>query len=186
MSVFIWTQPEVSQLAGNSKCSVDCQGSSGLTAPSGLSTSGPLCLAESSLGAARATRDSGGPQAPCLYFLSLAFLCSLLGQRLRVKGNTEEYFPECPNSPHLLPPTLQRRLPSLSTDTLCPRTRIAAGCPWAASRENRWPCEGTKDCESALDVEGTSQTRTFKGLPSLHSATSVSGKETLFGSSTGD
>lgn len=144
---------------------------------------GPLCLAASPLGAAW---DPGDPQAPCLYFINLDFPCSLLEQRLRVEGNAEENFPEFPNSLPTPPLALRRRLPSLSTDAICPRARVGAGCPQAAGQENRWPCEGTKDCESTLDVEGTSQTRTFKGLPSLHSAICANGEETPLRSGTGD
>jgi len=93
-----------------------------------------------------------------------------------VERNTEENFSEFPNSLPSLSLALQWRLPSLSTGTVCLSTRVGAGCPWAASQENRWPCEGTKDSESALDLEGTSQIKTFKGLPSLHSAICVNGE----------
>lgn len=159
-------QPEASQTADNSESSVGYQGSSGWTAPRGSPTWGPLCLAPGPLGAAGAARDPEGPQAPCLYFLSLVFPCSPLEQSLRAEGNAEENFPEFPNSL----PSLPAGTDGISTDPICPRVRVGAGCPWAFGQENRWPCKGTKDYESTLDVQGTSQTRTFKGLPSLRSA----------------
>lgn len=139
---------------------------------------GPLSLAVGLLGAAQATREAQETLRLLIYAFS-AWLCPFYSpseQRLRVGGPQRRISLNFP----AVQAALAQHWHHMSEG------RVGAGCPWAAGQGNRWLYEGTKDCESTLDVEGTSQIRTFKGLPSLQPAIRFKGEDTPFGSSAGD
>lgn len=108
-------------------------------------------------------------QAHSLYFFILVFSPSLPEQRLRAEGSTEENSAEFLSSMPSLSLSLWWRL-HFAHHYSCMskgkgRSRLSPG----RQPGDQMAIQGTKDCESTLDVEGTSQTRTFKGLPSLNS-----------------
>lgn len=144
----------------------------------------PLPGHESS-GNSISNQEPWSPPGSLSIFIQPGFLPFPAGAQIESRRENRGEFPWISNSLPSLPLALQQQLPSLSTATICPRERVGGGCPRAAGQESRWPCEGTKDCESTLDAEGTSQTRTFKGLPSLHSAICVNGEEMPFGYGSG-
>lgn len=132
----------------------------------------PLSLAVGSSGSSTSNqRNSGDPQAPYLYFFTFLFLFFLV--RTEAERRISPSFP----AGQAVPAQHWHHMSREGQEQVC---------PWAAGQGNRWQHQCTKDCESTLNVEGTSQIKTFKGLPSLQSATSFKGEDTAFGRSTGD
>lgn len=160
--VFIWAQPGASQMAGNTESSADYQGTSGQTAPR---WSPPLNPAVCLLGAAQATRDTQ-ETLRLLICVCSAWFCPSFSPSEQSGGWTERRI-------SLDFPAVQAALSQQMS-----KGRLGAGCPWAAGQGNRWLHRATKDSESTPGVQGTSQIRTFKGLPSLQWAIGFKGEDT--------
>lgn len=156
-------------MAGNAKSSADYQ-----ETPGWSPTLPPLSLAVGSSGSSTSSqRNPRDPQAPYLYFF--LFLLLFFPVRAEAERRISLSFPA------------GQGVPAQCWHHMSREGQEQVG-PWAAGQGNRWLHQGTKDCESTLDVEGTSQIKTFNGLPSLQSATSFKGEDKPFGMewSTGD
>lgn len=102
-------------------------------------------------------------------FFILVFSPSLPEQRLRAEGSTEENSAEFLSSMPSLSLSLWWRLPFAHRYSCMSKGKGRSRLSPGRQPGDQMAIQGTKDCESTLDVEGTSQTRTFKGLPSLNS-----------------
>lgn len=151
----------------------------------GVAYLGPPLPGHESSGNRISNQEPWSPAGSLSIFIQPGFLPFPAGAQTESKGESWGEFPWISQFSSLIASHPAATVALLSTATICPRERVGGGCPRAAGQESRWPCEGTKDCESTLDAEGTSQTRTFKGLPSLHSAICVNGEETPFGRGSG-